>query len=109
MAYDPGHAQLMQEALGDTPNISEKKMFGGLCFMLNGHMVCGVHKDGGMARVCKQAEPDALLIEGIAPLSFTGRKMGGMVDVSEDVLSDNIRLEKIVSMALDYAKSLPPK
>ena len=50
MAYDPGHAQLMQEALGDTPNISEKKMFGGLCFMLNGHMVCGVHKDGGMAR-----------------------------------------------------------
>ena len=57
----------------------------------------------------KQAEPDALLIEGIAPLSFTGRKMGGMVDVSEDVLSDNIRLEKIVSMALDYAKSLPPK
>ena len=109
MAYDPGHAQLMQEALGDTPNISEKKMFGGLCFMLNGHMVCGVHKDGGMAREGKQAEPDALLIEGIAPLSFTGRKMGGMVDVSEDVLSDNIRLEKIVSMALDYAKSLPPK
>jgi hypothetical protein len=84
-------------------------MFGGLCFMLNGHMVCGVHKDSGMARVGKQAEPDALLIEGIAPLSFTGRKMGGMVDVSEDVLSDNIRLEKIVSMALDYAKSLPPK
>ena len=109
MAYDPGHAQLMQEALGYPQNISEKKMFGGLCFMLNGHMVCGVHKDGGMARVGKQAEPDALLIEGIAPLSFTGRKMGGMVDVSEDVLSDNIRLEKIVSMALDYAKSLPPK
>lgn len=39
MAYDPGHAELMQEALGDTQNISEKKMFGGLCFMLNGHMV----------------------------------------------------------------------
>ena len=76
-------------------------MFGGLCFMLNGHQVCGVHKDGGMARVDKLAEPDALLIEGIAPLSFTGRKMGGMVDVSEDVLGDDIRLERIVSMALD--------
>ena len=109
MAYDPGHAELMQEALDDTQNISEKKMFGGLCFMLNGHMVCGVHKDGGMARVGKLAEPDALLIEGIAPLSFTGRKMGGMVDVSEDVLGDDISLERIVSMALDYAKSLPPK
>jgi hypothetical protein len=84
-------------------------MFGGLCFMLNGHKVCGVHKDGGMVCVGKLAEPDALLIEGIAPLSFTGRKMGGMVDVSKDVLGDDIRLERIVSMALDYAKSLPPK
>lgn len=109
MAYDAGHAELMKEALGDTPNITEKKMFGGLCFMLNGHMVCGVHKDGGMARVGKAAEADALLIDGIAPLSFTGRKMGGMVDVSEDVLSDEHRLLKIVTMALDYAKSLPPK
>ena len=109
MAYDAGHAQLMQDALGDTPNITEKKMFGGLCFMLNGHMVCGVHKDGGMARVGKLAEPDALLIDGISPLSFTGRKMGGMVDVSEDALSDDVRLAKIVAMALDYAKSLPPK
>ncbi|MCO4847557.1 MAG: hypothetical protein KC448_06250 [Yoonia sp.] len=69
----------MQEALGNTPNMSEKQMFGGLCVMLNGHMVCGVHKDGGM------------------------------VDVSQDVLSDHIGLKKIVSMAPDYAKSLPPK
>lgn len=109
MAYDAGHAELMKDALGDTANITEKKMFGGLCFMLSGHMVCGVHKDGGMARVGKAAEADALLIDGIAPLSFTGRKMGGMVDVSEEVLADEHRLSKIITMALDYAKSLPPK
>lgn len=109
MAYDPGHAELMGEALSDTLGISEKKMFGGLCFMLNGHMVCGVHKGGGMARIGKAAEPEALKIDGIEPLSFTGRKMGGMVDVSEDVLGDDIRLQKIIAMALSYAKSLPPK
>ncbi len=77
--------------------------------MLNGHMVCGVHRRGGMARVGKVAEPVALQIEGIAPLSFTGRKMGGMVDVSEDVIADEVRLTQIVEMALVYVKSLPPK
>lgn len=109
MAYDAGHAELMGDVLRDVMGISEKKMFGGLCFMLNGHMVCGVHKGGGMARVGKVAEADALLIEGIAPLSFTGRKMGGMVDVSEDVIADEMRLTQIVQMALAHAKSLPPK
>ncbi len=48
-------------------------------------------------------------IDGITPLSFTGRKMGGMVDVSEDVLGDDARRAQIVVMALAYAKSLPPK
>tara|TARA_R110002051_G_scaffold57104_10_gene105892 strand:+ start:4899 stop:5228 length:330 start_codon:yes stop_codon:yes gene_type:complete len=109
MAYDTGHAELMQDALRDIEGISQKKMFGGLCFMFNGHMVCGVHKGGGMARIGKVAEPEALLLEGITPLSFTGRKMGGMVDVSEDVIGDEVRLSQIVQMALAHAKSLPPK
>ena len=109
MAYDDGHAEQMRDALGSDHVFTEKKMFGGLCFMLNGHMVCGVHKGGGMARVGKLAEEDALRIKGITPLSFTGRKMGGMVDVSEDVLGADDRLRQIVEMALSYAKSLPPK
>jgi len=109
MAYDPGHAELMSEALSETSGITEKKMFGGLCFMLNGHMVCGVHKGGGMARIGKAQEPAALEMDGIAPLSFTGRKMGGMVDVSEDVIGDDVRLRQILDLALSYTKSLPPK
>ncbi|MCG3267715.1 TfoX/Sxy family protein [Yoonia sp. I 8.24] len=109
MAYDDGHAELLREDLADEPGISEKKMFGGLCFLKFGHMVCGVHKGGGMARVGKTAEAQALEIDGITPLSFTGRKMGGMVDVSEDVFADDARRTKIVGMALDYARSLPPK
>ncbi|MFQ1700853.1 TfoX/Sxy family protein [Loktanella agnita] len=109
MAYDEGHAELMRAELADVPGISEKKMFGGLCFLHHGHMVCGVHARGGMARVGKAAEPEALQIAGISPLSFTGRKMGGMVDVSEDVLADDARRAQIVRMALAYASSLPPK
>ncbi|WP_108814297.1 TfoX/Sxy family protein [Loktanella sp. Alg231-35] len=109
MAYDAGYATLMRETLGDEPGLSEKKMFGGLCFLKDGNMICGVHQGGGMARVGKAAEPEALRIDGITPLSFTGRKMGGMVDVSEDVLGDDESRAQIVAMALEYARSLPPK
>lgn len=109
MAYDDGHAQLLREDLRDEPGITEKKMFGGLCFMKFGNMVCGVHKGGGMARVGKAVEAQALEIAGITPLSFTGRKMGGMVDVAEELFADDARRAQIVGLALEYARSLPPK
>ncbi|SMY07339.1 TfoX/Sxy family protein [Flavimaricola marinus] len=109
MAYDSGLAELMRSELADVSGVTEKKMFGGLCFLLHGNMICGVHKGGGMARVGKAQEPDALTIEGVSPLSFTGRPMGGMVDVSEDSLADDALRARIVTMALSYARSLPPK
>lgn len=109
MAYDEGLAEILRGDLQDIDGISEKKMFGGLCFMLNGHMVCGVHDKGGMARVGKLAEAEALEIEGVAPLSFTGRPMGGMVDVADETFVDDTLRPQIVGMALSYARSLPPK
>ena len=109
MAYDEGHAELLRQELADEPGLTEKKMFGGLCFLIHGNMVCGVHKGGGMARVGKDLEPKALEIEGIRPLSFTGRKMGGMVDIPQDVINDDALRARIVGLALEYARSLPPK
>jgi hypothetical protein len=109
MAYDEDHAELLRQDLFDEPGLTEKKMFGGLCFLKNGHMVCGVHKGGGMARIGKAQEPQALEIEGISPLSFTGKPMGGMVDVSPDVFDDAAKRAEIVEMALQYVRSLPPK
>ena len=109
MAYDEGLAQILREALGDNDGISERKMFGGLCFTLNGHMVCGVHGSGGMARVGKDSEEAALKIVGTAPLSFTGRRMGGMVDLSGDLIADEARRGAVLAMAIEHAQSLPPK
>ena len=109
MAYDEGLAELMRGELQEETGMSEKKMFGGLCFLKNGNMVCGVHNGGGMARVGKDAEAEALEIAGVTPLSFTGRKMGGMVDVSEAAIADDRLRPQIVGMALNYARSLPPK
>lgn len=109
MAHDEGLAELIRGELADISGISEKKMFGGLCFLKDGNMICGVHGRGGMARVGKEREAAALGLDGIAPLSFTGRPMGGIVDVSEEVLADDAARARIVGMALEYASSLPPK
>ncbi len=109
MAYDEGHAQTLREALADQSGLSERRMFGGLCFMLHGNMVCGVHRDGTMFRVGKAAEAQALALPGIRPLGFTGRPMGGMVESDEDLLGDPVRLEKMIEMSLAYARTLPPK
>lgn len=109
MAYDEGHAQILRDLLSQTDGITEKKMFGGLCFMQNGNMLCGVHEDGGMFRVGKENEEAALAVNGVDPLSFTGRKMGGMVDISEDTLGDKNALLSLLSLADTFVGKMPPK
>jgi TfoX/Sxy family transcriptional regulator of competence genes len=109
MAYSEEHAQILRDALSDVSGITEKKMFGGLCFMLNGNMLCGVHKDSGMARVGKDNEAAALELDGVEPLSFTGRRMGGMVDVSEASIAHAGLRDAILTLAKDFVGSLPAK
>ena len=109
MAYDEAYADILREALDGTPGLSEKRMFGGLCFMLNGNMLCGVTKDGGMFRVGKTLEPAALEIEGALPLSFTGRKMGGMVEVDDAAFENETLRATLTELSLTNAASLPAK
>ncbi|MCP5073806.1 MAG: TfoX/Sxy family protein [Rhodobacteraceae bacterium] len=109
MAYDDGLAQLLRDELADVAGVSEKRMFGGLCFLLNGNMLCGVHKGGGMFRVGKDLEAAALQIDGTGPMTFTGRKMGGMVDVSDELLADETRMRKVMELAHQFVGALPAK
>jgi TfoX/Sxy family transcriptional regulator of competence genes len=108
MAYDPGLAQTLRDALADLP-ITEKKMFGGLAFLLHGHMVCGVHKGGAMVRVGKAGYDEALTLAGVTPMMFTGKPMVAMVDVSDaSVENDSIR-GRLLDLALATVRALPPK
>jgi TfoX/Sxy family transcriptional regulator of competence genes len=113
MPHDEGLAQILRDALADTPGVSEKRMFGGLCFLLNGNMLCGVHGDkigpGGMFRVGKENEATALAIDGAGPMTFTGRKMGGMVDVTAEALADDAARAEWLRLALDFVGALPSK
>lgn len=109
MAYDQTHYEIMAASLGVQDGLSERRMFGGLCFMLHGNMLCGVHKGGGMARVGKDREVEALALPGVTPLSFTGRRMGGMVDLGEETFDDPAALNAVLGLALDFVRELPPK
>ena len=109
MAYDPGLAQIFRDDLAELAGITEKSMFGGLCFMLNGNMLCGVHTGGAMFRVGKQNEAQALGIEGVDPMAFTGRRMGGLVDMDADAFADEGRRAACLALALDFVSALPPK
>jgi TfoX/Sxy family transcriptional regulator of competence genes len=108
MAFDPGLAQTLRDALADLP-ITEKKMFGGLAFLLHGHMVCGVHKGGAMVRVGKDHYAAALTLNGVTPMMFTGKPMVAMVDVEDASVADDAIRGQLLGMALATVRALPPK
>jgi len=116
MAYDAGLAQTFRDDLahlGDA--ISEVKMFGGLLFKHQGHMLCGVHKikasgeDGAMFRVGPDHYEAALAIDGIELLTFTKTPMKGLVESDADIFSDDEKRAKLLAMALDFTGGLKPK
>ncbi|MCA9024797.1 MAG: TfoX/Sxy family protein [Planctomycetaceae bacterium] len=109
MAYNEQHAKLLRKSVASFGDITEKKMFGGLCFLLNGNMLCGVHQGGGMARVGKESEVAALELDGVTPLSFTGRKMGGMVDLSAAAIEDTRIRKAVLKLAREFVGGLPAK
>jgi hypothetical protein len=109
MPYDEGLAQILRDDLAETEGLAEKRMFGGLCFLLNGNMLCGVHKGGAMFRVGKENEAMALAIEGVGPMTFTGRKMGGLVDMAEEAFVNDALRNSCMALALDFVRDLPPK
>jgi hypothetical protein len=109
MAYDDGLAELMRGDLADLAGLEEKRMFGGLVFMLNGNMLCGVHPGGGMVRVGKDGEAAALAVAGTRPMAFTGRRMAGFVDVSDEALADDARRARLIALALDFNRTLRAK
>ncbi len=89
--------------------VEERKMFGGLTFMVRGNMACGVESDRLMVRVGSDAQDDALSRPHARPMDFTGRPMKGFVYVELSGLKRDIDLEAWVQRGVDFAMSLPAK
>jgi hypothetical protein len=109
MAFDEGLAERMRDLLGPAPGLSERKMFGGLCFLLRGNMSFGVVGSELMVRVGPDAYTQALGLPHAREMDFTGRSMRGMVFVSENGISEDEDLEDWLQRGMAFAGSLPPK
>ena len=108
MPYDPELADRMRAALDGRPGIAEKRMFGGICWLLDGNMLCGVETGRFMFRVGKLLEADALARPGAEIVAFDGRRMGGLVWVAaEDCRAD--ALDQWLALAERFVGALPPK
>lgn len=109
MAYDEGLAERIREMTTDLPSMSERKMFGGLCFMLDGNMCFGIVGSELMVRVGPGAYGEALAQPQAREMDFTGRSMKGMVYVDEAGISEDEDLKAWLDRGTGYATSLPPK
>lgn len=109
MAYDEGLAHRVRRIMNDEPGMVEKKMFGGVGFMLNGNMACGVNKDDLIVRVGPDNYAHAVTQAYARPFDFTGRPMKGWVMVGPDGVSDDDDLQNWVAQGVRFAQSLPPK
>lgn len=109
MPFDPGLAQLLRDDLAGQA-FTEKKMFGGLCFLtLDGHMICGLYSGGTMYRVGKDNYAKALALPRVRAMRMGGRPMAAMVELSpEDSVDGALRLP-VLGLALDTVRALPPK
>ena len=107
MAYDEQFAERIRRVLDGRPGVGEIKMFGGLCFTVNGNMACGVGKDGDlMIRVGADRHEELLGHADTREMDFTGRSLTGMLYVREDALGGEAGLRHWVTLAADYAGSL---
>ena len=105
MSYNEKLADRVREIIAETHDrVEEKKMFGGLCFMVNDKMCLGIEQERIMVRLDPAIYEESLEKEGCTPMDFTGKVMKGYVFVDAAVLNTTKKLDHWVQLALDYNK-----
>ena len=110
MAYDEELADRIRELLGSASGLTEKKMFGGLAFMIGGNMAVAASGQGGLLVRVDPEESDTLVATTNAtPMEMRGRQMQGWLRVDSDDVRTKRELAKWVERGASYARSLPAK
>jgi len=109
MAYDQNLAQRMRTYISAYPNTVEKKMFGGIGYLINGNMGCGIHKDYLVVRINPDEYRQALRVPFVKPMDITGKPMKGWIMVSPQGYQDEESLEGWIHRGMQYAQTLPEK
>ena len=108
MAYDESLADQVREIMLGEPGLNERKMFGGLAFMLDGRMCCGIVGNELMLRLGADGAQQALEDANVRPMDFTGKPMTGMVYIAPEGLSGDT-LNHWLDQAAAFVRTLPPK
>lgn len=109
MAYNEELADRIRASLDGHPGLIERKMFGGITFMVHGNMCCGVVSDELMVRVGPDNHEASLALPHARPMDFTGRPMKGMVFVGPEGIDEDGVLAEWIGRGVDFAQSLPKK
>jgi TfoX/Sxy family transcriptional regulator of competence genes len=110
MAYDEELADRIREQLTGEDGVGEKKMFGGLAFLVNGHMCVAASGQGGLlARVDPAGDDDALAQPHAEAMVMRGRPMDGWIRVAPEGVASESDLRSWVERGLAYVRTLPPK
>jgi TfoX/Sxy family transcriptional regulator of competence genes len=109
MAYDEALAQRIRAALHAIPELTEKKMFGGICFFVGGNMAGGVNKDNLIVRLGSNAAAAALAQPHVRMFDMTGRPMKNWILVEPTVIQTDDDLKQWIGQGVAFAQSLPPK
>ena len=109
MAYDEGLAERVRDILIDTEGVTEKKMFGGLAFMVNGNMTVAVSEERLMLRVGKEKYEEYLALPGAHEMDFTKRPMKGFLFIYEGGYEADEDLREWIGRAMEFVQTLPRK
>lgn len=110
MAYDEELADRIRKVLWAEPGLVEKRMFGGLAFLIGGHIAIAATRDGRLMLKVDQEELEAVLaLPHVTPMVMRGREMVGWVRVDADALEDDAELTTWIDHGTAYARSLPPE
>jgi TfoX/Sxy family transcriptional regulator of competence genes len=109
VAYDEGLADRVRELISARADVSEKKMFGSLCFLVSGNLAVCVRQDELLVRLDPDDAATAITEEGVRAAVMGKREMKGWIFVSEERISDDEELAGWVDAGADRAASLPPK
>ena len=108
MAYDLKLAERIRSKLDEVP-FEEKKMFGGVGFLLNGNMACGVNQDNLIVRIDPEKQNTLLKKPHAKPFDLTGKPMKGWLVIEADGVKTNKQLGTWVKEGVEFALTLPPK
>ena len=109
MAYDEALAERMRKVLAGEPGLTEKKMFGGVGFLIRGNMACGVHGDDLIVRVGPARYDEALAQPHARAFDMTGRPMVGWVEVAPAGFASAAELRRWIALGVEHVKTLPAK